>query len=109
MGKTGKTRHGMQQNGMTERRKEEMKEDRKRVEKCKNQQRSRINKASEKIPRLDGTNPSYCFDWLEQTEALVNEHQGREKSYCSTVEPACPRPSTHCHKELQTSTSKMRY
>ena len=31
----------------------------------------------EKIPRFDGTNPSYCFDWLEQTEALVNEHQGR--------------------------------
>ena len=33
--------------------------------------------AFEKIPRFDGTNPSYCFDWLEQTEALVNEHQGR--------------------------------
>ena len=31
----------------------------------------------EKIPRFDGTNPSYCFDWLEQTEALVNEHKGR--------------------------------
>ena len=36
-----------------------------------------INKAFEKIPRFDGTNPSYCFDWLEQTEALVNEHDGR--------------------------------
>ena len=36
-----------------------------------------INKAFEKIPRFDGTNPSHCFDWLEQTEALVNEHQGR--------------------------------
>ena len=47
------------------------------MEKCKNQQRSRINKAFEKIPRFDGTNPSYCFDWLEQTEALVNEHQGQ--------------------------------
>ena len=47
------------------------------MEKCKNQQRSRINKAFEKIPRFDVTNPSYCFDWLEQTEALVNEHQGR--------------------------------
>ena len=35
------------------------------------------HKAFEKIPRFDGTNPSYCFDWLEQTEALVNEHQGR--------------------------------
>ena len=46
------------------------------MEKCKNQQRSRINKAFEKIPRFDGTNPSYCFDWLEQTEALVNKHQG---------------------------------
>ena len=47
------------------------------MEKCENQQRSRINKAFKKIPRLDGTNPSYCFDWLEQTEALVNEHQGQ--------------------------------
>ena len=47
------------------------------MEKYENQQRSRINKAFEKIPRSDGTNPSYCFDWLEQTEALVNEHQGR--------------------------------
>ena len=47
------------------------------MEKCENQQRSRINKAFKKIPRFDGTNPSYCFDWLEQTEALVNEHHGR--------------------------------
>ena len=31
----------------------------------------------EKIPRFNGTNPGYCFDWLEQTEALVNKHQGR--------------------------------
>ena len=56
---------------------EQRKEDRKRVEKRENQQRSRINKAFEKIPRFDGTNPSYCFNWLEQTEALVNEHHGR--------------------------------
>ena len=56
---------------------EQRKEDRKQVEKHENQQRSRINKAFEKIPRFDGTNPSYCFDWLEQTEALVNEHHGR--------------------------------
>ena len=82
MGKTGKTRHGMQQNGKTERgkKKDERRKgtrDRNQVEKCKNQQRSRINKAFKKIPRFDGTNPSYCFNWLEQTEALVNKHQGR--------------------------------
>ena len=47
------------------------------MEKRENQQRSRINKAFKKIPRFDGTNPSYCFDWLEQTEVLVNKHQGR--------------------------------
>ena len=47
------------------------------MEKHKNQKRSRINKAFKKIPRFDGTNPSYCFNWLEQTEALVNKHQGR--------------------------------
>ena len=56
---------------------EQRKEDRKQTKKCENQQRSRINKAFEKISRFDGTNPSYCFDWLEQTEALVNEHQGQ--------------------------------
>ena len=44
------------------------------MEKRENQQRTRINKAFKKIPRFDGTNPSYYFDWLEQTEALVNEH-----------------------------------
>ena len=55
---------------------EQRKEDRKQVEKHENQQRSRINKAFIKIPRFDGTNPSYCFDWLEQTEALVNEQHG---------------------------------
>ena len=49
-----------------------------RMEKIReNQQCTHINKAFEKIPRFDGTNPSYCYDWLEQTEALVNEHQGR--------------------------------
>ena len=47
------------------------------MEKHENQQRSRIDKAFKKIPRFDGTNPSYCFDWLEQTEALVNEHHRR--------------------------------
>ena len=47
------------------------------MEKRENQQRSRINKAFEKIPRFDGTNLSYCFNWLEQTEALVNEHHGQ--------------------------------
>ena len=55
---------------------EQRKEDRKQMEKRENQQSSRINKAFEKIPRFDGTNPSYCFDWLEQTEALVQEHHG---------------------------------
>ena len=47
------------------------------METHENQQRSQINKAFEKIPRFDGTHPSYCFDWLEQTKALVNKHQGR--------------------------------
>ena len=47
------------------------------MEKQENQQRTHISKAFEKIPRFDGTNPSYCFDGFEQAEALVNEHQGR--------------------------------
>ena len=57
--------------------KEQRKEERKRVEKWENQQQNCINKAFEKIPRFDGTNPSYSFDFLEQTEALVSEHKGR--------------------------------
>ena len=56
---------------------EQKKEEWKRLEKRENQQCTHINKALEKIPRFNGTNPGYCFDWLEQTEALVNEHQGR--------------------------------
>ena len=43
----------------------------------KTNKEAELTKAFEKIPRFDGTNPSYCFDWLEQTEALVNKHQGR--------------------------------
>ena len=56
---------------------EQKKEEWKWLEKQENQQCTHINKAFKKIPRFDGTNPSYCFDWLEQTEALVNKHQGR--------------------------------
>ena len=37
---------------------EQRKEDRKQTKKHENQKRSRINKAYEKIPRFDGTNPS---------------------------------------------------
>ena len=84
MGKTGKTRHGMQQNGKTkvgkkknERRKGTKERRQKMSGKMQKPKRSRINKAFKKIPRFDGTNPSYCFNWLEQNEALVNEHQGR--------------------------------
>ena len=76
------------------------------MEKCKNQQRSRINKAFEKVPRFNGTNPSYCFDWLEKTEALVNEHQGRiyreelllncGTSMCKTIH-TLPQGATNQH------------
>ena len=79
------------------------------MEKRENQQRSRINKACEKIPRYDGTNPSYCFDWLEQTKALVNEHHGqiyREELLlnCGT---SVSKQFTPCHKELQINSSRM--
>ena len=56
---------------------EQRKKEQKQVGKHENQQQNHKNKAFEKIPRLNGTNPSHCFDWLEQKEALVNEHQGR--------------------------------
>ena len=29
------------------------------------------------IPRFDGSAPHYCFDWLEQTEALSNQYPDR--------------------------------
>ena len=84
MGMPRKTGYGVQPDGKRERRKKKderrertEKRRQKQMEKCENQQRSKINKAFEKIPRFDGTNPSYCFDWLEQTEALVNEHHGQ--------------------------------
>ena len=41
------------------------------------QHHNRVNKSFEKIPRFDGTNPAYCFDWLTQVEALVNDNEGR--------------------------------
>ena len=47
------------------------------MEKHENQKQNQINKAFEKIPRFDGTNLSYCFDWLGHTKALVNKLQGR--------------------------------
>ena len=70
-----------------ERQKEEqkkMKEEREqRKEACKKEEKkeiqhhNRVNKSFEKIPRFDGTNPAYCFDWLTQVEALVNDNEGR--------------------------------
>ena len=84
MGMSRETRYGAHQmekekeerKRMKEER-EQRKEDRKQMEKCENQQRSRINKAFKKIYRFDGTNPTYCLDWLEQTKALVHEHHGQ--------------------------------
>ena len=90
---------------------EQKKEEQKRLEKWENQQCSRINKAFEKIPRFDGTNPSYCFDWLEQTEALVNEHQGRvyREELLLNCGTSVAKPSTHYLKKQLTSKSKMLY
>ena len=56
---------------------EQWKEACKKEEKKEIQHHNRVNKSFEKIPRLDGTNPAYCFDWLTQVEALVNDNEGR--------------------------------
>ena len=90
---------------------EQRKEEQKRVEKRENQQKNHINKAFEKIPRFDGTNLNYCFDWLEQTEALVNKHEGRiyKKNCYSTAAPVYPKLSMHYIKELQTNKLKTQY
>ena len=56
---------------------EQRKEERKKVEKKETQQHNRINKSFEKIHRFDGSTPHYCFDWLEQTEALSNPYPDR--------------------------------
>ena len=75
---------------------EQRKEEWKQVEKCKNQQQNCINKAFEKIPRFDGTNPSYCFDWLEQRHWSMNtKEESIEKNCYSTAIPVYPRPSMH--------------
>ena len=56
---------------------EQQKEAHKKEEKKEIQHHNRVNKSFEKIPRFDGTNPAYCFDWLTQVEALVNDNEGR--------------------------------
>ena len=53
------------------------KEERKKAEKKETQQCNRVNKSFEKIPGFDGSTPHYCFDWLEQTEALSNRYPDR--------------------------------
>ena len=57
---------------------EQRKEEHKRIAKKESQQRAHVNKAFEKINRFDGSDPSYCFSWLEQIHSLVNEHPGRD-------------------------------
>ena len=95
--------------------------------KCKNQQRSRINKAFEKIPRFDGTNPSYSFDWLEGRKDLqrrvaaqlwdqrVQDHpHTATRSYqsahqrCGTKEPFQPQDRVTMIKCLSSATSEAR-
>ena len=56
---------------------EQRKEERKKAKKKEMQQCNRVNKSFEKIPRFDGSTPHYCFDWLEQTEALSNQYPDR--------------------------------
>ena len=56
---------------------EQWKEACRKEEKKEIQHHNRVNKSFEKIPRFDGTNPAYCFDWLMQVEALVNNNAGR--------------------------------
>ena len=55
---------------------EQRKEERKKAEKKEKQQHNRVNKFK-KIPRFDGSASHYCFDWLEQTEALSNRYPDR--------------------------------
>ena len=51
---------------------EQWKEAHKKEKKKEIHHHNRVNKSFEKIPRFDGTNPAYCFDWLTQVEALFN-------------------------------------
>ena len=58
---------------------EQTEEEWKRLEKQENQQCTRINKAFEKIPRFNGTNPSYCFDsLLEITNFIIHHSLSKE-------------------------------
>ena len=56
---------------------EQRKEERKKAKKKEMQQCNRVNKSFKKIPRFNGSAPHYCFDWLDQTEALSNRYPDR--------------------------------
>ena len=48
--------------------------------------------------------------WNRLKHLSTNTKEGStEKNYYSTVEPVCPRPFTHYHKKLPTSTSRTQY
>ena len=48
--------------------------------------------------------------WNRPEPLSTNTKEGStERNYYSTVEPACPRPSMHYHKKLQTTTSRTQY
>ena len=71
---------------------EQWKEAHKKEEKKEIQHRNRVNKSFEKIPRFDGTNPTYCFDWLMQVEAPANDKEGR--NYREELQ-AVPQGASH--------------
>ena len=88
---------------------EQRKEERKKAKKKEMQQCNRVNKSFEKIPRFDGSAPHYCFDWLEQTEALSIDIQigTTKKNCCSTAAIVSPKQSMQYRKEPPTSKSRM--
>ena len=90
---------------------EQRKEERKKAEKKEIQQCNRVNKSFEKIPRFDGSAPHYCFDWLEQTEALSNRYPDRNyrEECCSTVVIVSPKQSMQYQKEPPTNKSRTQY
>ena len=51
----------------------------KKMEQKESQQRTHINKAFEKINIFDGSDPNYCFSWLEQIHSLVRGRDFREE------------------------------
>ena len=72
---------------------------------------TKLTRLLRKFPGLMAPTPvTVLTGWNRLKHLSTYTKEGStKKNYYSTVEPACPRPSTHYHKKLPTSTSRTQY